>query len=63
MASRAFLRRSVLLAGLTAAALGVNVVGVNAQGGTVTLGSYQSDDVPKAALQAGIDYCQEQTGL
>ncbi len=34
-----------------------------AAGGTVTLGSYQSDDTPKAALQAGVDYCEEQTGL
>jgi len=51
------------IAGLVAMALPIAAQGTAAQGGTVTLGSYQSDDLPKAALQAGIDYCEEQTGL
>ena len=63
MANRHLFRRSVVVTGLAAAALSFSGIGVSAQGGTVTLGSYQSDDVPKAALQAGIDYCEEQTGV
>ena len=49
--------------GLVAMALPVAAGGAAAAGGTVTLGSYQSDAVPKAALQAGIDYCSAQTGV
>jgi multiple sugar transport system substrate-binding protein len=64
MLSHRSARKPVMaVAGLAIAAISLNVGAVGAQGGTVTLGSYQSDDVPKAALQAGIDYCQEQTGL
>ena len=51
------------VAGLVAMALPVAAGGAAAAGGTVTLGSYQSDAVPKAALQAGIDYCSAQTGV
>lgn len=32
-------------------------------GGEVTVGSNYSDDVPKAAFQAMMDYCAEQTGV
>src|SRR5689334_12002552 len=62
MAFRVPARRVAVVAGFAVAALGVNVVGVTAQG-PVTLGSYQSDEKPKAALQAGIDYCTAQTGV
>ena len=63
MAYRHAVRRSVVMTGLAAAALSFSGVGASAQDAPVTLGSYQSDDVPKAALQAGIDYCVAQTGV
>jgi len=71
--SRHGLGRLAFVAGLAAIALS-GVVPAAAQspaaslpaagsGGTVTLGSYQSDATPKAALKAMIDYCSAQTGV
>ncbi len=64
--SRHGLGRLAFVAGLAAIALSGAVPAAAqspAAGGTVTLGSYQSDDVPKAALKAGMDYCTQQTGV
>ncbi len=62
MASRVPARRVAVAAGFAVAALGVNMVGVAAQGSEVTVGSNYSDAVPKAAFQATLDYCATQTG-
>ncbi|MFN8621882.1 MAG: extracellular solute-binding protein [Chloroflexota bacterium] len=55
------MRRSVMLTGMAAAALAMNAAGAAAQG-TVTFGSNYSDEVPKNAMQAALDYCAGVTG-
>lgn len=62
MASRVPVRRVAAVTGLAVAALGVNMVGVTAQGSEVTVGSNYSDALPKEAFQATLDYCATQTG-
>jgi multiple sugar transport system substrate-binding protein len=54
-------RKSLMVTGFAIAALTFNVAGVAAQG-TVTFGSNYSDAVPKAAMQAALDYCAGVTG-
>ncbi len=62
MAVRHAARGSVVATGLAIAALSVSAVGAGAQGGTVTVGSNYSDEVPKAAFQAALDHCASVTG-
>lgn len=62
MASRASVRKPALAVGLASVALALNGVAVGAQGGTVTVGSNYSDELPKAAFQAALDHCSAQTG-
>jgi len=55
--------RLTVLSGLAATALLTGSGSVLAQGGTTTLGSNESDEVPKAAVQAIVDHCQTQAGI
>ena len=49
--------------GVASAALALGSIGVAAQDNATTIGSNYSDPVPKAAMQAVFDYCQEQEGI
>ena len=60
MAFRHFARKSIVVTGLAVTALASSAAGVAA--GEVTVGSNYSDEVPKAAFQAALDYCATQTG-
>ncbi len=60
MTFRNFARTSVAVTGLAVAALATSAAGVAA--GDVTVGSNYSDEVPKAAFQAALDYCAGVTG-
>jgi multiple sugar transport system substrate-binding protein len=56
-------RRAVLATAFATAALVLSSVGVAAEGHATTLGSNESDEVPKTAVQNIVDYCQEQAGI
>ena len=61
--SRARRRTAVLATALASAALVLSSLGVAAQDNTTTLGSNESDEVPKLAVQNIVDFCQEQAGI
>ncbi len=63
MAFRGSGRRSTLAIGFATAAIVFGATGVVAQDTTTTIGSNYSDAVPKAAMQAMFDYCQQQEGI
>jgi multiple sugar transport system substrate-binding protein len=48
---------------LAAAAMAFSAAGVAAQDNTTTLGSTESDEVPKTAVHNIVDFCQEQAGI
>lgn len=60
---RAPRRSSVLATALATAALALSSVGVAADSHQTTLGSNEHEDVPKAAVHAIVDYCEEQAGI
>jgi multiple sugar transport system substrate-binding protein len=60
---RARRRSSVLATTLATAALAFGSLGVAAQDNTTTLGSNESDEVPKTAVHNIVDFCQEQAGI
>ncbi len=61
--SRARRRTAVLATALASAALIFSSIGVAADGHETTLGSNESDEVPKLAVQNIVDFCQEQAGI
>jgi multiple sugar transport system substrate-binding protein len=63
MASHDRVRRSALATSVATAAMVFGATGVVAQDNATTIGSNYSDPVPKAAMQAMFDYCQEQEGI
>ena len=60
--TRAPRRLTVAATALATAALAFTSMGVAAQGET-TLGSNESDENPKNAVHAIVDYCEEQAGI
>ncbi len=61
--TRARRRTTVLATVLASAALAFMSIGAAAQDNTTTLGSNESDEVPKLAVQNIVDFCQEQAGI
>ena len=61
--TRARRRTTVLATVLASAALAFMSLGAAAQDNTTTLGSNESDEVPKLAVQNIVDFCQEQAGI
>jgi multiple sugar transport system substrate-binding protein len=56
-------RRPVLATALASAALALSSVGVAADSHQTTLGSNYSDDVPRNAMAATIDHCEQAEGI
>lgn len=61
--SRASRRMTVLATALATAALVFSSIGVAAQDNATTLGSNESDEVPKLAVENIVNYCSEQAGI
>jgi multiple sugar transport system substrate-binding protein len=61
--TRARRRTTVLATVLASAALAFMSIGAAAQDNATTLGSNESDEVPKLAVQNIVDYCSEQAGI
>jgi multiple sugar transport system substrate-binding protein len=60
---RARPRMAFLGTAVASAALALSSVGVSAQDNTTTIGSNYSDPVPKAAMQAVFDHCEQKEGI
>ena len=61
--TRASRRMTVAATALATAALIFSSIGVAAQDNATTLGSNESDEVPKLAVENIVNYCQEQAGI
>jgi multiple sugar transport system substrate-binding protein len=61
--TRATRRMTVVATALATAALVFSGIGVAAQDSATTLGSNESDEVPKLAVENIVNYCQEQAGI
>ncbi len=61
--TRASRRMTVAATALATAALVFSSIGVAAQDNATTLGSNESDEVPKLAVENIVSYCQEQAGI
>jgi multiple sugar transport system substrate-binding protein len=61
--TRAPRRMAVLATALATAALIFSSIGVAAQDNATTLGSNESDEVPKLAVENIVSYCEEQAGI
>ncbi len=61
--TRATRRMTVAATALATAALVFSSIGVAAQDNATTLGSNESDEVPKLAVENIVNYCQEQAGI
>jgi multiple sugar transport system substrate-binding protein len=61
--SRAPRRMTVVATALATAALVFSSIGVAAQDNATTLGSNESDEVPKLAVENTVNYCAEQAGI
>lgn len=56
-------RMTVVATALATAALVFSSIGVAAQDNATTLGSNESDEVPKLAVENIVNYCEEQAGI
>jgi multiple sugar transport system substrate-binding protein len=61
--TRAPRRMTVVATALATAALVFSSIGVAAQDNATTLGSNESDEVPKLAVENIVNYCEEQAGI
>jgi multiple sugar transport system substrate-binding protein len=61
--TRASRRMTVVATALATAALVFSSIGVAAQDNATTLGSNESDEVPKLAVENIVNYCQDQAGI